>query len=32
MEKFKDILSSEKIIIYESATKEFLDEYMKNKR
>jgi hypothetical protein len=32
MEKFKDILSSEKIIIYESATKEFLDEYMKDKK
>ncbi|MDR2384931.1 MAG: hypothetical protein LBD80_04620 [Tannerella sp.] len=32
MEKFKDILSCEQIIIYERATKDFLDEYMKNKK
>jgi hypothetical protein len=32
MEKFKNLLSCEQIIIYERATKDFLDEYMKNKR
>jgi hypothetical protein len=32
MEKFKNMLSCEQIIIYERATKDFLDEYMKNKK
>jgi hypothetical protein len=32
MEKFKDILTSEQLIIYEKAEKDFLDEYMKKKR
>jgi hypothetical protein len=32
MEKFKNILSCEQIIIYERATKDFLDEYMKDKK
>jgi hypothetical protein len=32
MEKFKNMLSNEQILIYERATKDFLDEYMRDKR
>jgi hypothetical protein len=32
MEKFKEVLSNEKMILYESAAKDFLNEYMKDRR